>query len=139
MLAKTDPALLVSGFSLPRIFFCSFSGKPPRGIPISPLKNSTTEDGKDISLFGSKTSAGVRSLVIIYNAISPTTFDDGVTLIISPNIVLTSAYIFATSPHLSVVIPRERACSLRFVNCPPGIWCKYTSELPPLKSVSKAL
>ena len=52
---------------------------------------------------------------------SPTTLDIGVTLITSPNILLTSAYIDANSGHLSSVMPIDLACSLKFVYCPPGI------------------
>ena len=43
-----------------------------------------------MSLAGFSTSATVRSWLTIISAMSPTTFDDGVTLTMSPNIRLTS-------------------------------------------------
>ena len=72
-------------------FFCSAFGKPPGGWPSSPAKNPTTESGNATSRAGSSTSARVRPDDTIASAMSPTTFDDGVTFTMSPNIWLTSA------------------------------------------------
>ena len=69
---------------------------------------------------------------------SPTTFDDGVTFTMSPNPRLTSAYVRAISGHRSPS-PIASACSLRFVYCPPGISCKYTSAVPELGAVDQKL
>ena len=55
-------------------------------------------------------------------AISPTTFDDGVTFTMSPNISFTSSYAFLISSILSSK-PKEMACGFRFEYCPPGISC----------------
>jgi hypothetical protein len=48
----------------------------------------TTEAGKEIPRRRSMTSAGVSPCVTIISAMSPTTLDDGVTLMMSPNMSL---------------------------------------------------
>ena len=76
---------------------CSSAGKPPGGWPSRPSKNSTTVSGNASSRSGSSTSSGVRLLATMNSAMSPTTFEVGVTLTMSPNSWLTSAYIRQTS------------------------------------------
>ncbi len=56
---------------------------------MSPRNSATTDSGKATSVAGSSTSSAVSPLVTIMIAMSPTTFDDGVTLTMSPNISLT--------------------------------------------------
>ena len=79
-----------------------------------------------------------RPLVTIRSAMSPTTFDDGVTLTMSPNIPFTCEYARATSCQRVSSMPSDRACSRRLVYCPPGIPCTYTSEAPARISDSNA-
>ncbi len=66
------------------------SGKPSGGKPTSPRNSATTDSGKAISRAGSITSAADRSLATIISAMSPTTLEVGVTLVTSPNSLLTS-------------------------------------------------
>ena len=66
-------------------------GKPPGGWPRRPSKNSTTLSGKASSRSVSRTSSGVRLLATRKRAMSPTTFEEGVTLTISPKRRLTWA------------------------------------------------
>ena len=70
---------------------CSASGQPPGGWPRLPFIMSITLSGKLTSTPGSSTCRGVRCWATIISAISPTTFDEGVTLTISPNIWFASA------------------------------------------------
>ena len=100
--------------------FCSFSGKPPGGSPSRPSKNSTTDSGNANSRGPSITSAGVRLLATMNRAMSPTTFEVGVTLTMSPNIRLTSAYMRQTSAS-APPDPATLAWAYRFVYWPPGI------------------
>jgi len=58
---------------------------------MSPWKNWTTDSGNAISTSGSSTLARVSPLVTIISAMSPTTFEEGVTLTRSPNMSFTSA------------------------------------------------
>jgi hypothetical protein len=110
----------VKGVSPLRIFFWIASGQPPGGWPRLPFIMSTTDSGKATSRSGFSTSARVRPWLTIISAMSPTTFDDGVTFTMSPNMRFTSAYISATSCQRSSR-PSDRACALRLVNWPPGI------------------
>ena len=66
-------------------------GNRPAAGPSRPSKNSTTDSGNASSRFGSSTCSGVRLLAIMNSVMSPTTFDDGVTLTMSPNSRLTAA------------------------------------------------
>ena len=67
------------------------SGQPPGGWPSSPFIICTTESGKAMSRAGSSTSAAESSCVTIISAMSPTTFEEGVTLTMSPNSWFASA------------------------------------------------
>ena len=89
--AATEPGRTVIGSAPLRIFFCSAFGQPPGGWPRSPWNILTTESGNATSRFGSSTSSRVSPAETIDSAMSPTTFDDGVTFTMSPNIRLTSA------------------------------------------------
>ena len=84
---------------------------------------SMTELGNVTSRLESIRSLGDRFCATIISAMSPTTFDDGVTLMMSPKKSLAARYALATSAQ-RVSKPSERACSLRLVNCPPGISCR---------------
>ena len=66
---------------------------------------------------------------------SPTTLLDGVTFTMSPNAMFTSAYVRAISCHRAPS-PIDSACSFKFVYCPPGISCRYTSADPVRGAVS---
>ena len=70
---------------------CNAFGKPPGGWPSLPSKNSVTLSGQAISRSGFITSATVRSCDSMNSAMSPTTFDVGVTLTRSPKSWLTAA------------------------------------------------
>ena len=87
---------------------------------MSPAKYPITESGNVISFPRSRTSFGFRLFVSMKRAKSPTTFDDGVTLTMSPSISLTTAYIRFSSGRRS---PRfiASACGRRLLYCPPGI------------------
>jgi hypothetical protein len=61
------------------------------GRPRSPCIVCTTDSGNATSKFGSSTCSRVSPLETISNAMSPTTFEEGVTLTMLPNISLTSA------------------------------------------------
>ena len=88
---STEPGRTASGSAPASTFFCSAGGKPPTGWPMSPRNRDTTDSGNATSTSGSSTSSRLSPLVTIMIAMSPTTFDDGVTLTMSPNISLTSA------------------------------------------------
>ena len=75
----------------------STGGNPPGGWPSRPSNSSTTLSGKASSRSGSSVSSGVRLLATRNRAMSPTTFDVGVTLTMSPKRRLTSAYALQTS------------------------------------------
>lgn len=63
----------------------SGSGKPPGGWPMRPSKYSTTDDGKlSSSAFSSRLSSS-RLFCTMNCARSPTTFELGVTLTMSPS------------------------------------------------------
>ena len=95
-------------------------GKPPGGCPSRPSKSSTTLSGKASSRSGSSVSSGVRLFATRNRAMSPTTFDVGVTFTMSPKSRFTSAYALQTSGHRAAR-PRPLACWNRFVYWPPGI------------------
>ena len=90
---------------------------------MSPRNSDTTDSGNATSTAGFSTSAAVSALVTIMIAMSPTTFDEGVTFTMSPNISFTCAYARATSCQRVSSMPSERACSRRFVYWPPGMPC----------------
>ena len=75
----------------------ALAGSRPAAGRAGPSKNSTTLSGKASSRVGSSTSSGVRLLATRNRAMSPTTFDDGVTFTMSPKSRLTSAYAWQTS------------------------------------------
>ncbi len=78
--------------SLPRrIRWRTRFGNPPGGCPIRPLTRSMTDSGKAISRFSSSTSWVERLLATRNRARSPTDFDVGVTLTMSPRSWFTSA------------------------------------------------
>ena len=85
------PGRVVSGFASLSTFFWMPSGQPPSGRPRSPRIICTTDSGNATSTFGSSTCSLVMPLDTIINARSPTTFDDGVTFTMLPNIWFTSA------------------------------------------------
>lgn len=69
---------------------------------------------------------------------SPTTLEEGVTLMISPSSLLASAYACLIevhsldSPKLCIVSQHKHqvlteAWNIKLVYCPPGISCMYTS------------
>ena len=69
---------------------------------------------------GSSVSSGSRLLATRNSAMSPTTFDVGVTLTMSPKRTFTSAYASQTSVQREAR-PSALACWKRFVYWPPGI------------------
>ena len=89
--ATLRPGRVVSGFWPLSTFFWMPSGQPPSGRPRSPRIICTTDSGNATSKSGSSTCSFVSPLDTISIAISPTTFDDGVTFTMLPNISLTSA------------------------------------------------
>lgn len=89
--ASSAPGRPSTGFSPLRILVRSGSGKPPVGIPMSPRINSTTEVGKLSSSALRSTSSADRSFCTMKAARSPTTFDEGVTLMMSPSSLFASA------------------------------------------------
>ena len=74
-----------------RTFVRSGSGNPPGGLPSPPRMKSITDSGKVSSSARSVTARASSPCLTIQIAMSPTTFDDGVTLGMSPNSRLTSA------------------------------------------------
>ncbi len=89
--SSREPGRTVTGSRDFSTFFCSACGNPPGGWPSSPANSDTTDSGNAMSISGSRTSSMLVSEVTIISAMSPTTFDDGVTLTMSPKAMLTSA------------------------------------------------
>ncbi len=87
----SEPGRTVMGASSFSTFAWMAGGKPPGGWPRSPRMRPTTDSGKDTSVSGSSTSARVSPAETMARAMSPTTFEVGVTLMISPNMAFTSA------------------------------------------------
>ena len=75
--------------SLMDVFLSKATFIPPGGCPISPRKNSTTDCGKSSCAPCSMTDDSSKLFCTMKSAMSPTTLDDGVTLMISPNNKLT--------------------------------------------------
>mmetsp|Transcript_11679 Transcript_11679/g.43285 ORF Transcript_11679/g.43285 Transcript_11679/m.43285 type:complete len:228 (+) Transcript_11679:798-1481(+) len=96
-----------------------------------PWKYSTTDVGKDRVSACSTTLFASKLFATRNCAKSPTTFDDGVTLTMSPSTSLAVAYAALILSH-SLPSPLENAWNLRLVYCPPGISCVYTSAEPAL-------
>mmetsp|Transcript_43518 Transcript_43518/g.70042 ORF Transcript_43518/g.70042 Transcript_43518/m.70042 type:complete len:228 (-) Transcript_43518:1477-2160(-) len=96
-----------------------------------PWKYSTTDVGNDRVSAWSTTDVAFRSLATRNCARSPTTLDDGVTLMMSPRISLAVAYAALIRSH-SDPRPLLKAWNLRLVYCPPGISWMYTSADPAL-------
>lgn len=65
-----------------------------------PSKYETIESGKSIPWAFSYMFSGVRPFCTMNMAMSPTAFDEGVTLIMSPSISFTALYISFTSSNL---------------------------------------
>mmetsp|Transcript_6552 Transcript_6552/g.11308 ORF Transcript_6552/g.11308 Transcript_6552/m.11308 type:complete len:227 (+) Transcript_6552:810-1490(+) len=107
----------------------SGSGKPPGGWPRRPWKYSTTEVGKERVAALSSRECCSSSFCTMNCARSPTTFEVGVTLMMSPRRRLAVAYAFLIFIHWSAR-PSDDAWNIRFVICPPGISCRYTSAFP---------
>ena len=82
----------------------------------------------------SSKSSTVMSWLTRKIARSPTTLLDGVTFTMSPKAMFTSAYVRAISCQRAPR-PIDSACSFRFVYCPPGISCRYTSRRAGLRRV----
>ena len=89
---------------------------------MSPRNSSRTDSGKFRVSPLAITSAGVRLLLTMNRAMSPTTLLLGVTFTMSPNMVFTSENRSFTSSNLSSK-PSEAACGRRLEYCPPGISC----------------
>ena len=79
-------------FFSPSTAFHIGTGQPPSGQPSPPLSMSMTLSGNGVAP-GSRltTSAGLMPRAKRKSAMSPTTFDEGVTLMMSPNSWFTSA------------------------------------------------
>ena len=88
MLAPGRPSITAAPL---RMSLRSGSGNPPGGLPIEPRMKSITDSGKVSSLARAETAAPSSPCLTIQIAMSPTTFDDGVTLGMSPKSWLTSA------------------------------------------------
>ena len=88
---RAAPGRVVSGAAPLRILRCNASGKPPGAWPSSPRNSCTTDSGNATSVAGSSTWARLSPEVTMRSAMSPTALEVGVTLMMSPNIALTSA------------------------------------------------
>ncbi len=77
--------------AIPQKALLNFSGKPPGGCPIPPPIRSITDSGNEISRLSSRTSSFDKPLATMNRAMSPTAFEVGVTLTMSPNSWFTPA------------------------------------------------
>lgn len=82
-----------------RIFDLNGSGNPPSGTPNFPFIKSRTLSGKSNSSAFSTIECSSNFFWTKKIAKSPTTFEEGVTLITPPNILFAIEYAFLTSSH----------------------------------------